>query len=83
MFSQPRSRSTANSRNSFVYRLFATRSFLSCKCAISVCLKIGVQSSQSDSQLILSSVGTAVKRAAVSGKLLKVRDTDGFRKQFR
>src|SRR6202035_6029606 len=44
MLSQPRSRSTANSRNSFVYRLFATRSFLSCKCAISVCLKIGVQS---------------------------------------
>jgi hypothetical protein len=34
MFSQPRSRSTANSRNFFEYRLFATRSFLSCK----VCL---------------------------------------------
>src|ERR1700733_6286053 len=40
MFSQPRSRSTAISRNSFVYRLLGTRSFLSCKCAISVCLKI-------------------------------------------
>jgi hypothetical protein len=32
--------------DSFVYRLFATRSVLSCKCAISVCLKIGVQSTR-------------------------------------
>jgi hypothetical protein len=33
-----------NSRNSFVYRLFATRSFLSCKCVITHCLIFGVQS---------------------------------------
>lgn len=31
MFSHPCRRSTADSRNSFEYRLFATRSFLSCK----------------------------------------------------
>jgi len=43
MFSQPRSRSTANSRNSFVYRLFATRSFFSCKCVITHSLILGAQ----------------------------------------
>jgi len=37
---------------------------------------------QSDSQLILFFCGYRRERAAVYDKLLKLRDTDGFRKQF-